>query len=130
LVLPLRRHDLGVGAGDVDAGVQASLVVGFYNVSAENLAGADTAVVWALRSGEAVLGPAVWPAVDVKHGVLLLQTKPELLSLVLFHDDGGVVAVVVCVGLAVGHPGLAHDENVVAESERIGVHGYGAEVDI
>jgi hypothetical protein len=40
------------------------------------------------------------------------------------------VTEVVCVGLAIRHVGLAHDEDVVAQTERIGVEGNGAEVDI
>ena len=49
---------------------------------------------------------------------------------VLLHQHGGVVAVVVRIGLAVGHPALTHDEDVVAKAERIGVHCNGAKVDI
>lgn len=49
---------------------------------------------------------------------------------VLLHEHGGIVAVVVGVGLAVGHPALAHDEDVIAKAEGIGEHGDGAEEDI
>lgn len=56
LELPLCGHDLGVGAGDVDTGIQASLVVGLNDVALDDLAGADTAVVRALRGREAVSG--------------------------------------------------------------------------
>jgi hypothetical protein len=49
---------------------------------------------------------------------------------VLLEDDGSVVTEVVCVGAAVRHVGLAHDEDVVAQTERVGVVGNGAEVDI
>ena len=130
MVLPLSGHDLSVGAGDVDASIHAGLVVSLDDVSAEDLAGTNTAVVRALRSGEAVLGPAIRPAVEVEKCVFLLQTEPELVLLVCLHDDGSVVAEVVGVGLAIRHPGLAHDEDVVAETEGIWVHGNGAEVDI
>lgn len=130
LVLPLSGHDLGVGAGDVDAGVQAGLVVGVDDVAAEDLAGADTAVVGALGPGEAVLGPAIGPAVDVEERVLLLEAEPKLLRGVRLHKDVGVAAEVIRVGLAVGAPRLAHDEDVVTETERVRVEGDGAEVDI
>lgn len=130
LVLPLRGHDLGVGAGDVDLSIQAGLVVSLDDVTAEDLAGADTAVVWALGSRETVLGPAIWPTELVKEGVFLLETEPELGLGVLLEDDGGVVAEVVCVGAAVGHVGLAHDEDIVTQTEGIGVEGNRAEVDI
>ena len=45
LELPLGGHDLGVGARDVHAGVQAGLVVSLDNVALDDLAGTDTAVV-------------------------------------------------------------------------------------
>jgi len=47
-----------------------------------------------------------------------------------FHHDGGIVAEVVSVGLAVGHPGLTHDDDVVTETEGVWVEGDGAEVDV
>lgn len=56
LELPLRGHDLGVGTGDVDTSVQASLVVGLDDVTLDDLAGADTAVVWTLGGRETVGG--------------------------------------------------------------------------
>jgi hypothetical protein len=47
------------------------------------------------------------------------------------HEDSSVVAEVVCVGLAIGAPGLAHDEDVVtANTERVRVEGDGVEVHI
>ena len=61
--LPLSRHDLGVDAGDVDPSIQASLVVGLHNISTVDLCRTDATVVWPLRSGEASLWPAIWPAV-------------------------------------------------------------------
>lgn len=48
LELPLAGHDLGVGARDLDAGVKAGLVVGLDDVTEDDLAAADTAVVRAL----------------------------------------------------------------------------------
>ena len=56
LELPLAGHDLGVDAGDAEAGVEARLEVRLDDVAAEDLVGADAAVVEALRGGEAVGG--------------------------------------------------------------------------
>jgi hypothetical protein len=131
LVLPLGGHDLGIGARDVDVGVHASLVVRLNDVTAEDLAGADTTVVWTLRGGESVLGPSIRPALRVEECVFLLETEPELVRLMCLHEDSSVVAEVVCVGLAIGAPGLAHDEDVVtANAERVRVEGDGVEVHI
>lgn len=130
LVLPLGGHDLGVGAGDVDLGIQAGLVVSLDDVTAEDLAGSYTAVVRALRSGETVLGPAVWPAELVEKSVLLLETEPELVLLVLLEDDSGIVTEVVGVGATIRHVGLAHDKDIVAETEGVGVVRNGAKVHI
>jgi hypothetical protein len=63
LELPLRRHNLGVDARDVDAGVQASTVVRLNDVAGENFPSADTAVVGALGTRETTLRPAVRSAV-------------------------------------------------------------------
>jgi hypothetical protein len=60
----------------------------------------------------------------------LLKTEPELLLGVGLHQKSSIMAEVELVGSAVGHPGLAHDEDVVAEPPGIGVVGDGAEVDI
>lgn len=56
LELPLSGHDLGVGARDVDASVQACLVVCLNDVTLDDLAGTNTAVVRALGSRETVGG--------------------------------------------------------------------------
>lgn len=130
LVLPLCRHNLGVGTRDLNAGVQASLVVGIHDISAEDLAGTVAAVVGTLRSWETVPGPAVRPAGGVEESVFLLETEPEFVLGVLVHKNSGIVAEVVGVGGSVAHPGLTHDEDVVAKPERVGVHGDWAEVDI
>jgi hypothetical protein len=130
LILPLSGHDLGVGTGDVDTGVEAGHVVSLDEITAEDLAGADTTVVRALRSGESVLGPAERPAVDIEEGVLLLKTEPEALAGVGLHEEGSVVTEVEGVGLAIRHPGLAHDEDVGLAAEGVVVDSNGAKVDI
>ena len=130
LILPLSRHDLGIGAGDLNASVETCLVVRLHDVSAHDLAGSVTAVVRALRSRESVLWPAVWPSEVVEEGVFLLETEPELVLGVLLHQNSGVVAVVVGVWRSVRHPRLAHYEHVVPETEWIRVHRHWTEVDI
>lgn len=56
LELPLGGHNLGIGAGNVNASVQACLVVRLNDISLDDLAGTDTAVVRALGSRETVGG--------------------------------------------------------------------------
>ena len=58
LELPLARHDLSVDTGDAQAGLDTSVEVSLDNIAAEDLIGADAAVVAALRRWEAVLGKA------------------------------------------------------------------------
>ena len=100
------------------------------NVAAEDLASAHTAVVGTLGSREAVLGPAVGPAKLVEQRVFLLETEPEAVLGVLVEYYGRVVAEVVCVGRTVRHVRLAHDEDVVAQTEGVRVVCDGAEVDV
>lgn len=130
LVLPLSGHDLGIGTRDVDAGVEASHVVSLNDITAEDSASADTTVVGALGSGETVLGPAEWPAVNIEKGVLLLETEPEAFLGVSLHQESSVMAEVEGVGLAIRHPSLTHDEDVGLAAEGVVVDGNGAEVDI
>jgi hypothetical protein len=130
LVLPLGGHDLGVDAGDVDAGVHAGLVVRLDDVTAVDLAGADTAVVRALRTGVTALGPAVRPAVGAQKRILLLETEPEVVLGVGLHQLGGLVTVVELVGGPIRIPGLAQDDDVVPLAEGIREDGDGANVDI
>ena len=73
----LSGHDFGVGSGNVDAGVEAAPVVGLDDVTAVDLVGADAAVVGALGTGEAVLGPSEGVLVLVQQGVLLLDAEPR-----------------------------------------------------
>ena len=53
LELPLAGHDLGVDAGEREPGLEARVEVGLDDVAAEDLVGADAAVVGALRCREA-----------------------------------------------------------------------------
>lgn len=56
LELPLGRHNLCVGARNVDTSVQAGLVVCLNNVALNDLASTNTAVVWALGGRETMGG--------------------------------------------------------------------------
>lgn len=66
LEFPLGGHNLGVGAGDLNAGVQACLIMGVNDVTAHNPASTDTTVVRALRSRETVLRPSVGSVLHIE----------------------------------------------------------------
>jgi len=106
LELPLRGHDLGVGAANLDTGVEAGLVVGLDDVATKDLGGTDTAVVGSLGSGETGLGPAEGVAIGVEERVLLLDAEPGLVLLDLLKDLVGLVARVGGVGGAIVVEGL------------------------
>ena len=130
LEFPLRWHHFGVDARDLQASVEACLVMGLDNVSTEDLAGADTAVIWSLRGWEATLGPAVWPSICVEDGVFLFQAKPRHMLGIGFHQPLTFMTIVVFVGGSIGIPGLGHHQDIVATTERIGEDGAGANADI
>src|SRR6185369_14831560 len=83
LELPLRRHDLGVRADDVDAGADAGVGVRLDHFAAEDLVTAYAAVVAALRRGESRLRPPE-RTVALEERVLLLDAEPGIVLLVLF----------------------------------------------
>lgn len=91
---------------------------------------AVTAIVRSLGCREAADRPAIRPSILIQHGVFLLKAEPELVTGVLGHEEVGIVAEVVLVGLAVGHVGFADDEDVVTPSEGVWVVCSGAEVDV
>lgn len=130
LELPLGGHDLGIGAGDFDAGVEAGLVVRLDNITTKDLGGADTAVVGALGTGETVGGPSVGAIRQVEQGVLLLEAKPGLSRGMGLHEAGALVTIVVLVWRAIRVPTLAHDEDIGGAAQRIGEDGDGAQVDV
>ena len=86
LVLPLSRHDLGVGARDSDPGVETCAVVSLHNVPAVDLVSPHPAVVGTLRPGETFLRPTVGMIVSVQQGELLADAEPGLLLPRLVHD--------------------------------------------
>lgn len=100
------------------------------NVTLDNLASTDTAVVRALGSRETTRGPAEGTAIEIEESVLLLETEPRLVVGVGLHDLVAVMAVVVLVGGTIGVPALGKNDNVGGTAERIGEDGAGAQVDI
>ncbi len=133
LILPLARHNLGVGAGDLDSSKEASFVVCVGNGASERNVGTDGAVVRALSTGVAIVGPAEGLLGKLGRlgdkSVLLLDTVPGLLS-----DDVGVAPDLLGKVSEVGVrgdellasvvlpvPGLAHNQNVVSASEGVSV---------
>ena len=130
LEFPLGGHNLSVGSRNLDTSVQASLVVGLNDVSAENLSSTNTTVVWALRTWETVYGPSIRSVGHVKKGVLLLKTEPWLVSLVGLHELGTLVAVVELVWCSVGVPALTDNQDVWVSSEWVGEDCNWSEVDI
>ena len=127
LELPLAGHDLGVGALDHQAGVDARLGVLLDDLAADDPAGADAAVVRALRGGEAAaVGEAERRAVRLEHRVLLLDAVDHLQLGVLLGDLGERRAGVGDVRLHVaGVEHLAEHEDVVAAADRVGAGEHG-----
>lgn len=100
------------------------------DVTAEDLASTDTAVVGALGTGETTLRPAVGRSELVEEGVLLLQSEPWLSVLVGLHELSTVVPVVELVGNAIRVPALGEDQDVVTSTEGVGEDGDWAKVDV
>jgi hypothetical protein len=126
----LSGHNFCVDASNLHTGEQTRLVVGLNDVSAVDLAGTDTTVVWSLGGGETHLWPAIWPTIETEEGVFLLKTEPWFLFGIGLHQSGTVMAVVEFVGRPIVIPALAEDEDIVATTEWIGKDSDGTEVDI
>lgn len=100
------------------------------NVTHDDLAGADTAVVRALGSRETAVGPAKRTVIEVEEGVLLLKTEPRLVVGISLHHLVAVMAEVVLVGSAIRVPALGQDNDVGRSTEGIGVDGTRTEINI
>ena len=100
--------------------------MGLDEITGEDLAGTDTTVVRALRSGESHLGPSEDLAIGVEERVLLLETEPRLVLLGGVHNLLGVRSVVRLVDSAVVVVALAKDEDVVTTTEGVLEHGDGS----
>lgn len=98
------------------------------DISAEDLPGTDTTVVWALWSWETIGWPSVRSVGHVEKGVLLLQTEPRLMRLVGLHKLCALVTVVEFVWGSIGIPALCDHQDVGSATEWIGKDGDWAEV--
>ncbi len=126
LELPLSRHDFGVGARNLDTSVQASLVMSLNNVSAENLASANTTVVRALRSWEAIYWPTIWSIGDIEESVFLFKTEPWLVLSVSLHELGTLMTVVELVWGSIRIPAFAENQHVGSTTEWVGENSNGS----
>jgi len=109
LEFPLGWKNLSVDTRNLDASVQASLVVSLNNVTAVDFASTNTTVVWPLRTGETSLWSSVWVSILVEEGIFLLKTKPWLLVLVGLHELSTIVSVVELVWGTIGVPALVEN---------------------
>lgn len=131
LVLELARHDLDVGPGNEDTGVQASLVMSVSDRATEAHIGTNTAIVRSLGTWVTIVGPSEGLLRELgrllEESVLLLDTVPCLLGfdLWIIPDIHGKMSEV-CVrwheilpGIVLPSECLAHDDDVVTSSEGI-----------
>lgn len=130
LEFPLSWHNLGVGTGDLDTGIQTSLVMSLDDISAENLASTNTTIVWTLRTWEAIYWPSVRSVRHIKESIFLLQTEPWLMGLVGLHEFGSLMTVVELVWGSIGIPALSQDQDIWGTTEWIWEDCNGAEVNI
>ena len=100
------------------------------DVSAVDLSGTNTAVVWTLWSREASYGPSIRFVEHIEECVLLLETEPGLVRLVGLHELSTLVTVVVLVWGSIRVPALSDDQDVGGATEWIGEDSNGSEVDI
>ena len=140
LILPLARHNLSVGARDLDASVEAGSVVCVGNDSSKAVVGTDRAVVRSLGSGITIVRPSKGPGRELglrsDKGVLLLNAIPGLFLWALVEDALHMVAEVgvgrheLLTIAVLPSPSLGHHELVVALAEGIPVHCHGLHDDL
>jgi len=130
LELPLCRHNLSVLTRNVDTSVEARPVVGLHHITTVDPTGAHTAVVGALGSWEALLGPAIGVTVDIQQGVLLLHTEPGMLVTGRVASLDALGAVVGVRGLLVVLVGLAQHDLVLAQTEGVPIQSAGVQVNV
>ena len=122
LVLPLSRHNLSVGSSDLDSSVDASLVVGNFDITTESVLSTGSAVVGSLGLGSSLLGETKGTTIGGEHGVFLLDTEPRLEVLDLVHNFVALLA-------GVGSDGGAINLVLIAPDEDVGVSTEGVLVD-
>ena len=112
LELPLAHHDFRVRTFDTEAGAHAGQRVRLDDVATGHLRAPDTAVVRALRRGEALLGPSVGSTV-LKERVLLFDTEFRFETRELRGDGGRGGALVGDVRCHIGVQHFAHHQYVI-----------------
>jgi hypothetical protein len=130
LEFPLGGHDLSVSTRDENTSVQASLVMGLDNVSAEDLASTYTTVVWTLRTWETIDWPAIRSVRHIEECVFLFKTEPWVMFLVCLHKLGSLVTVVELVGGSIGIPAFGQDQNIWGAAKWIRENGNRSEIDV
>ena len=130
LSIYLGRHDFGIGARDIDAGVNGSSVVSFDYVSTKDFVGSNTAIIGSLRSGEPILGPAERVEIGIEQRVLLFDTKPRFEFGSQFHGFQTGVAMVRFGGFLVVLVGVAENQTIVSKTEGISVDGNRIQVHV
>jgi hypothetical protein len=122
LKFPLAWHDLSIDARDLDASIEASLVMSLYDCAAKHAVSANSAVVWTLRLGIPTFGPANdSPAIRLEQRVLLLKTEPGygLGDLRVAEDLSRRVTSVGGERLASRCVAVTKDEDIITSTERI-----------
>merc|ERR1712071_498819 len=114
LEFPLRGHDSGVKTG---------LVVSLDDIATVDFVGSHTAVVGSLGSGESILGPSEGMEIVIEQRVLLFDAEPGLLVAGQLHGFQTLGTVIGVGGFLVVLVGVAQDQTVVAQVERIAVNG-------
>lgn len=123
-------HHLGIGAADLDTGVQASTVMGINDIATIDFVSSNAAIVGSLWAGETILGPSQWSAIDVQKGVFLFNAEPWLFSGAFVHHFQAVLTVIALGGLAVVGIGFAQYQNVVLATEGILIDGNWMKVQV
>lgn len=124
LKLPLRRHNLGIAAGDFHPGIQTGPIVSLDDLTTDHFVGANAAIIGALRAREAVLGPTKRPAIEIQQSVLLLDTKPGILILDRLHRLVRAIPLIRFRRRLVAVIRVAENELVVTATEWIIVNGH------
>jgi len=119
LEFPLRRHDLGIDSRYWNLAVETCFVVYLDEISREHFTCADSTVVWTLWGWVTAGRPAIRSSLLVHESVLLLDSEPGLVNLVLLGQLGGFVSVVELVWSSIVLPTFGHDDDVVSTSERV-----------